>query len=215
MGVAALISDMVRAGVDADLVGRAAELLCEREIVVTPDPAAERRKAADRERKRLRNSADSADSAETETKKEIPPTPPKEKTNKNIKPKTRAREAEAILAELEAVLSPELAADVVHHRKKLKKPLSLRAAKGLSGKFAKCRDGPEAAAEAMIVNGWQGFEPEWIENGKRNSNNGSDPAGKRDALRDLLDEAKEFDRRGGDTAGGHGEEPGRRAIGAG
>lgn len=66
--VASLIADMVRSGVDADLIGRAAQLLCEREPVRIVDEAAERRRASDRERKkqeRLRTSADSAEETET------------------------------------------------------------------------------------------------------------------------------------------------------
>lgn len=78
--VATLIADMVRAGVDPDLIGRAAAALSEREPVKIVDEQAERRRAKDRERKRLRNSAESADSVEGSHKKEIPPKPPKEKT---------------------------------------------------------------------------------------------------------------------------------------
>lgn len=59
--VAKLIEDMIAAGVSADLIGRTAALLAEREAVLVPDEQAERRRAKDRERKRLRNSADSAE----------------------------------------------------------------------------------------------------------------------------------------------------------
>lgn len=48
--VAVLIADMVRAGVDADLIGRAAAALSERGLAV--DVQAERRREKDRERKR-------------------------------------------------------------------------------------------------------------------------------------------------------------------
>lgn len=60
--VAALIEDMIRAGVDPVLVGRTAALLADR--APATDEQAERRRASDRERKRLRNSAESAESAE-------------------------------------------------------------------------------------------------------------------------------------------------------
>lgn len=76
--VAEIISDLVKAGVDAALVGRVAAALASREPVLVPDEQAERRRERDRERKRLRNSAESAE--RTPPKKEIPPTPPKEKT---------------------------------------------------------------------------------------------------------------------------------------
>lgn len=75
--VAVLIADMVRAGVDPDLIGRTAELL-------SCDDQAERRRAADRDRKRASRlsavSAESADSAPhpPALDKENPPAPPEE-----------------------------------------------------------------------------------------------------------------------------------------
>lgn len=48
--VASLIEDMVRAGVDPELIGRTAAALVEREPVVMRDEQAERRRAMDRER---------------------------------------------------------------------------------------------------------------------------------------------------------------------
>lgn len=92
--VAALIADMVRAGVDPELIGRTAQVLSEREPVRITDEQAERRRAKDRERKRLRNSAESA---ETEVAKERPQTPketnpsPKEKTPKGVQKKRPSR----------------------------------------------------------------------------------------------------------------------------
>lgn len=65
--------------------------------------------------------------------------------------------------ELLRVLDDERAAAVIDHRQRIRKPLTARAAKLLAGKFAKCRD-PNDAADAMIANGWQGFELEWLEN---------------------------------------------------
>lgn len=61
--VASLIQDLVNAGVPAELIGRTAALLAQREVfsVSVPDEQAERRRAKDRERKRLRNSAESAE----------------------------------------------------------------------------------------------------------------------------------------------------------
>ena len=52
--VAALIADLVRAGVDPDLVGRTAAALASREPVKVVDEQAERKRAADRERTRAR-----------------------------------------------------------------------------------------------------------------------------------------------------------------
>ena len=65
-------------------------------------------------------------------------------------------------SELETVLDADHAAAVVDHRQRLRKPLTARAAHLLAGKFAKAPD-PNAAADAMVANGWQGFEPEWLE----------------------------------------------------
>lgn len=79
--IAALIADMVKAGVDPDIIGRTAAALADREPMRVIDEQAERRRAADRERKRLRNSAESAEiQHEVSPKKETSPTPPKEKT---------------------------------------------------------------------------------------------------------------------------------------
>lgn len=66
------------------------------------------------------------------------------------------------LSRLEVVLDQERARSVVDHRQRIRKPLTERAAKLLADKFARCRD-PNAAADAMVSNGWQGFEPEWMD----------------------------------------------------
>lgn len=50
--VATLIADMVRSGIDPELIGRTAALLAEREPVKIVDDQAERRRAIDRLRKR-------------------------------------------------------------------------------------------------------------------------------------------------------------------
>lgn len=79
--VAALIADMVRAGVDPELIGRTAAALSQREAVLVSDEAAERRRAADRNRKRLRKSAEicgnsgSADAPPPSPDKKAPHTP--------------------------------------------------------------------------------------------------------------------------------------------
>jgi hypothetical protein len=63
--------------------------------------------------------------------------------------------------ELEAVLDPERAAAVIEHRRKIRKPLTAHAARILARKFACCPD-PNGAADTMIGNGWQGFDPSWL-----------------------------------------------------
>lgn len=67
--VAALIADMVRQGIDPDIIGRTAEALSQ---VNNVDRQAERRRARDRARKqeaRLRNSAESADANKEKNQK--------------------------------------------------------------------------------------------------------------------------------------------------
>lgn len=89
MSIANLIADLVRAGVDPELIGRVADAIARTPAI---DAQAERRRAADRERKRAKrdlSSADSADAAEITDTKEIPPTPPKENTTNNISTNTR------------------------------------------------------------------------------------------------------------------------------
>ena len=64
------------------------------------------------------------------------------------------------------VLDAERAAAVVEHRKHMRRALTPYAAKLLARKFSKTAD-PNAAADAMIANGWQGFEPEWMRGAER------------------------------------------------
>jgi hypothetical protein len=157
--VAALIADMVRAGVDPELIGRTAAALARRNV----DEQAERRRAADRERKaRLRNSAESADTPAPD--KETPPAPPKEINPFPHSPPSGAHTPAKPTprTELEAVLDASRAEAVIDHRNRIRKPLTAHAAHLLAGKFARCPD-PNAAADAMIANGWQGFEPGWLD----------------------------------------------------
>lgn len=85
-----------------------------------------------------------------------------------------ARARETPLAELSKVLDEQHARGVVDHRQRTGKPLTPYAASLLAKKFAACHD-PNAAADAMVANGWQGFEPEWLE-GRQHRSTG--PPGK-------------------------------------
>ena len=87
-------------------------------------------------------------------------------SNTDIEPQKKDKDTP--LARLEVVLDHERAAAVVDHRKRIRKPLTAHGAKVLAGKFAKCPD-PNAAADAMVSNGWQGFEPSWMEPKARGS----------------------------------------------
>lgn len=79
----------------------------------------------------------------------------------------------AILDALLTVLDADHAEAVLDHRKSKKSPLTAFAAKLLAKQFALCPD-PNAAAEEMILRGWQGFKAEWLvarsqqQTGKRN-----------------------------------------------
>jgi len=66
-----------------------------------------------------------------------------------------------------SILSPllgiEVAAAVIEHRQRLRKPMTTRAAELMLREFGKCSD-PVAGAELMIERGWQGFKAEWFDN---------------------------------------------------
>lgn len=68
--------------------------------------------------------------------------------------------------ELRLILDPIRARAVIDHRQRIRKPLTAYAARLLAGKFKRAPD-PNEAADAMICNGWQGFEPEWMERNSR------------------------------------------------
>ncbi len=80
---------------------------------------------------------------------------PQSYKEKIIKKEKSAREV------LETCLSAKTAADLIDHRKAKKSPLTVGAAERLVKAFMDFGD-PEKAAGAMILNGWQGFNPEWI-----------------------------------------------------
>jgi hypothetical protein len=77
--------------------------------------------------------------------------------------------------ELLAVLDEARADAVIEHRKRIRKPLTAHAARLLAGKFRQCPD-PNAAADAMIVSGWQGFEPSWLDGRERSPKGPAPPA---------------------------------------
>lgn len=84
--VAVLIADMVRAGVDPDLIGRTAEALASREPVVLKDESAERRRMKDRDRKRLRNSAEVGGTTPPFPPDGVSPGPPSPKPSNPVPP---------------------------------------------------------------------------------------------------------------------------------
>jgi hypothetical protein len=114
------------------------------------------------------------------------PVPDPVPVKKEKKDKEEAPAAPSAKDELGRVLDEEHANAVIDHRQKLRKPLTAHAAKLLANSFAKCRDGPNAAADAMIANGWQGFNPAWIEN--RNGQHKPSDLDNRRATADAIDD---------------------------
>lgn len=184
---AAVLDAMLEAGCTAEQIVAAVKAAAQEQ-----DARTARRREADairkrrqREREAVRHdmsrgqSVTNADDADTVSpKKETSPTPPKEKTTPsrsetNVSSKT-PRQA------LEVVLDSSRAGQVIDHRQRIRKPLTVRAAELLAGQFAECPD-PNAAADAMVLNGWQGFKPEWMD---RQQSRGSPPRTSSSALAD-------------------------------
>ena len=76
---------------------------------------------------------------------------------------------------LAEVLDETRANAVIEHRQRIRKPLTAHGARLLAGKFRQCPD-PNTAADAMIVNGWQGFEPSWLDGRERSPKDPAPPA---------------------------------------
>lgn len=174
MSVACLISDMIRAGVDPDLVGRTAELLSMREPVQIIDAQAERRRERDRERKALRNSAESAESEikekEKRTKKE------KETPISKENPPTGVKRKVFPPVEKPPDVGEEVWKDFLTHRKAKKSPVSQTVLDGIRLEAGKAGWVFEDALRETITRGWQSFKAEWVnkhEGTERNYRNGT------------------------------------------
>lgn len=72
----------------------------------------------------------------------------------------------AIMAIFTPVLGEELAADIIAHRKNIKVPLTLRAAKSLLKEY-ELTGNPVHAAETHLNRGWRGFSHDWIKQPSR------------------------------------------------
>ena len=171
MSVADLVRKMADAGASAELIALAVEAV---EAAAHKD---DERKRRDRERKRnvRRLSADIPQTIQG-TSEEIPATVspevfPQEIYNQppiltpSVGSLARAKKPEnkTPCGELEPVIGAELAAEVVDHRRRMRKPMTSGSAKRLAAKFLSVHD-PQAAARMMIDRGWQGFEADWIAN---------------------------------------------------
>ncbi len=98
-------------------------------------------------------------------------------SSSNRNKKTKAKKEIEILA---GVVGEEHAQAVFDHRKSIRKPLTERAAKLLANEFAKTSD-PCAAADQMIMNGWQGFNAQWANNSSAKSNTKPNSRSEREA----------------------------------
>jgi hypothetical protein len=170
MSVAALIADMVRAGVDPDLIGRTADLLASRDAAVVKDEAAERRREADRERKRagrLRNSAESADNPSLNVSEGFPEPLPNllnpipKKTPKGVQKRVSDPSGELInLGCSEALIADWLAV----RKAKRGGPITATAIDGLRREAEKAGLSVSDAVRCSVENSWIGFKAEWWRN---------------------------------------------------
>lgn len=100
----------------------------------------------------------SATPPETEAETDTDPTVSNELVG--VRAKARRPEHAQILDCLKTVLSEDRAKAVIEHRRKMKKPLGLHAAKLLVEQFRQLAE-PDKAADLMLLRGWQGCEPDW------------------------------------------------------
>lgn len=156
------------------------------------------------------------DGADTVSPKEIPPTPPKEITPSDIPPATPkgvSAPKPTPRSELLAVLSQVQADAVVAHRQRIGKPMTPHAAHLLAAKFAKCPN-PDEAADAMVANGWQGFEPHWMD--RQSARAGPAPPKRRpveDVIVNLLNRMGPANAEPASEIEGHPEAPRRLSAG--
>jgi len=178
-----VIADLIRAGVDPDLVAQVAqEMVDAARGSVAPKTARQERNARyyakKTSEKRLKASETSeqdggAQSPQVSPPRDINSTPSSSPSPSSLRsdvsavaPKKPKPADLDVLEILETCLSAETARDLVAHRKAKKSPMTAGAAKALAKSFAAFGD-PEAAAAAMMANGWQGFNPEWMHNQAR------------------------------------------------
>jgi hypothetical protein len=149
---------LVAAGMTPDQIGLVMDMFDERD---------EERKAGQRARwrKSQENKRNAHVSSREPTLANVPRggvTRVEDKTsNSEIEPQ-REEKKETPLSRLRVVLDDDHARAVIDHRQRLRKPLTEHAAKLLADKFRRCPD-PNAAADAMIANGWLRVELEWLD----------------------------------------------------
>lgn len=210
MTITAVVRALVEAGATPEMILAAVEAA---ELVAIAENEARREKARIKKQAQRRLSrgqtgttGDGGGQIGTPPLKERSPTPPKEN---NPPPSLRSGDIsarETPVGVLSGVLDAEHAKAVSDHRQRMRKPLTPHAAKLLAGKFAQCPD-PNAAADTMIANGWQGFEPGWLES------RATGPPAKRRAVNGFA--AFAIDLAEQDHAGNHHAEPQERSAASG
>lgn len=205
--VAALIADLVRAGVDPDLIGRTAAALASREPVKVVDEQAERRRAADRERKRLRNSADSADAVSP--KKEIPHTPLEKTTPSTVSEpvgsstKTRANDLAEFRSEC-ADLDDERLAALIKHRRAKNGQITGHAARLFRRDADACGLSLAEAVDTCVSRNWITVKPEYLSGRKQTATAPPGPNRKRNFVDVARDRFAGQDDGSADVFGNHG-----------
>jgi hypothetical protein len=151
-----LIRKMAEAGANAEVIALAVEAIEQRDVKESERKAkraAQKAKERDNKATVARHSSDIDATVADLSLETPPPFPPKD----NIKPPYTPNPVKI----LREAVCETTAQDLVAHRKAKKSPLTAGAAKGLVRAFLAFGD-PEAAAAAMMAQGWTGFKPEWM-----------------------------------------------------
>ena len=173
--VAALITDMIHAGVDPDIIGRTAELLCNKSNV-TRNASGKSKNAERQARYRARKKEQEQNSNVT---RNVTPCDKKEKEpkRKNINPSQKEKPPKGVKKKKVSLpdwLDNEIWDEYVQHRKQMRKPLTAKAEKMAIGKLDRMRmsgNDPTAVITQTLENGWTGlFELKGDGNGKSGNN---------------------------------------------
>ncbi|MFC0246425.1 hypothetical protein ACFOLL_04480 [Falsochrobactrum ovis] len=115
-------------------------------------------------------------------------TPNTSSLRSDVEARARTTPKQDFVSELSDLLDAETIEAIIDHRRKKRAPITARAAKLLANELRKCAD-PRAAADMMILHGWQGLKAEWVEN--RTSSKRNDPPPKPRTIGDAIrDEAR-------------------------
>lgn len=120
-----------------------------------------RRAAADAKHAKSKSGAHAVQVQSKSTDTRVPPSTTE--PSSSLRSDDRAPAEPTPRQHLEAVVDTDRAKALVEHRKRIGKSMTPRAAELMAAKLARCPD-PNAAADAIVANGWQGFEPEWLVN---------------------------------------------------